>query len=125
MLFFLLAVGSLVIVFYVNTLPSCYDPLDRDRIRKEWQQETENYERLRERRRQEEEGRQRSRISWINFRGDEGCIGYGARKYSAQLSNIPKGYDLMDACMGTPIDIHGVTLNTPNLCYVSSLHWRA
>jgi hypothetical protein len=131
--------------------PSCYDPLDRDRIRREWQQETESYERLmetrrqdyerlkerrrqetesyerlKERRRQEEKGRQRSRLAWINIKGEDGCISYGTRKYSALLSNIPEGYDWMDACMGTPIDIHGVTFRKPDWCggSVSSCHWR-
>lgn len=46
----------------------------------------------------------------------ERCHSYGKREYSARLWDIPSGWDWMEACKFTPIDIHGIVVHEADRC---------
>ncbi|KAJ7147879.1 hypothetical protein C8R43DRAFT_1009804 [Mycena crocata] len=112
------------------------DPAKRDEIRRYWDQELKGHERIRrawnneverheairagweeeEKRKQEERDRIRAGFSWDEFRPDERCLRHGARQYSARISNVPREYDPVQACMETAVEIHGVEVPSPTHC---------
>jgi hypothetical protein len=104
----------------------CNDPLDpreRERVRKEWRQEELAMEETRRRWRQEreahekeEENRRRAHLYWSDLDGSDQCTSYNAREYTAQLRNLSPGLNRLEACLATPITIHGTTLDKPEWC---------
>jgi hypothetical protein len=44
------------------------------------------------------------------------CHSYGKREYSARLWDIPYGWSWVDACNATPINIHGISIRSPDFC---------
>ena len=81
----------------------------RDARRVQWEREEEEHRRyLEERQKREEEERQRMNMFWTDPESHT-CISYGTREYTARLVNVPACYDRrVEACMATPIQIHGV-----------------
>lgn len=88
-----------------------WDADRRDRQR-QWDQEAQQ----KEQKQQEEDERKRAGLHWQNLRGNDHCAQYGTRRYTAQLGGIPTGYDALQLCRETPVDIHGVTLPSPTYC---------
>lgn len=82
---------------------------EHNRQREVWRREREEYER-------EEEGRHKLHFAWDDIRGSDRCLSYEKREYTAELVNVPSTYNPRNACMGQPIDIHGVTLPHPFTC---------
>jgi len=100
----------------------------RAEIRREWQREVEEHDHQMERHKQEEDELRRLGLSWSGVKGQRQCLSYGAREYTAQLENIPAGYNRIKACMTTPVVIHGTTLEKPSRCEEDGLgrvygHW--
>lgn len=91
---------------------------DEEQRREERQRQRKEQERKRreERERREREGRQRMGLAWDTLRPAMHCSGYGARRYSARLWNIPLFYDWMKVCQNTEVTIHGVVLEKPDYC---------
>ncbi|KAH7921621.1 hypothetical protein BV22DRAFT_1038435 [Leucogyrophana mollusca] len=94
------------------------EDLAREHTREQWQHEVAEHERLeKERRQREVEERQRLGMFWSDLRGFQGCKSYATREYTAQLWNVPNNYPhRIEACMNTPIVIHGVTYDKPTRC---------
>jgi len=93
------------------------EQMSYEKVRREWQREVEEHNRQKEeKRKQEEDERRRLGLSWSGLMGQERCLSYSTREYTAQLENIPTGYDRIKACMSTPVVIHGVTFERPNRC---------
>jgi len=93
------------------------EQMSHEEVRREWQREVEEHNRQQEEKReQEDDERRRLGLSWNGLKGQERCLSYSTREYTAQLENIPTGYDRIKACMSTPVVIHGVTFERPNRC---------
>lgn len=93
--------------------------LEKERKRVEdWRREDdERYRREREeKKKQEEEERQRLGLYWDRIEESPFCASYGTREYTAHLSNLPDGYDGLEGCRQTAVEIHGVTLERPVRC---------
>ncbi|KAH7906914.1 hypothetical protein BJ138DRAFT_1182787 [Hygrophoropsis aurantiaca] len=92
---------------------------ERSRVRERWEREVKDHDRLeRERRQKEEDERLRMGMFWADLVGDERCTAYATREYSAHLINLPDRYPYrVEACMGTPAVIHGVTYKNPSRCF--------
>ncbi|KAJ7286547.1 hypothetical protein C8J57DRAFT_1287962 [Mycena rebaudengoi] len=91
--------------------------------REEWTRSREAEERVEEDRRREEERlkreaekRTRAGFYWEDLHGDVRCLRHGARQYSARVANVPAGYNAVQACMETAVEIHGLKLLSPNYC---------
>jgi hypothetical protein len=95
------------------------DEAVREQTRREWQHETERHDRqMEERRKQEEDDRQRLGISWSDLASRDQCLTHGSKEYTAQLLNVPAGYNLLKACMGTSVVIRDVVFERPVRCHV-------
>ncbi|KAJ7608736.1 hypothetical protein FB45DRAFT_945810 [Roridomyces roridus] len=90
------------------------EQLERDR--ETWAHECEAGKRDEEKKRKEAEDRVRARFAWEGLEANEHCLRYGARQYTARLSNVPRGYDPLKACTETSIEIHGVRIASPHQC---------
>ncbi|KAG1748347.1 uncharacterized protein EDB91DRAFT_1314984 [Suillus paluster] len=105
----------LTIFASVESLNPCNNPLDpdvRDHIRKEWDIELHYHHEMEEKWKREEEERFRLNMFWTNLKSQT-CTAYGTREYTARLVNVPSHYNRrVDACMATPIEIHGVNYTT-------------
>jgi hypothetical protein len=117
---------EIAFALYASVSPLSSDPDVRDRIRKEWdiecqeqlarraqwEREVEEHDRdIKEREAREEEERLRLNMFW-NDPESHTCTMYGTRKYTARLVNIPGNYSRrVEACMATPIQIHGIEYN--------------
>jgi len=55
-------------------------------------------------------------IYWEKPQGDVHCLGYGTRKYTAKLRNVPFYANGMKICEETEVSIHGVMLPRPTRC---------
>jgi len=88
---------------------------DQEKRRLDWQHEVEDHER---KRREDEQKRKRAHLTWSHLEGGDRCLSYNTKEYTAQLSNVPPGLDRLEACMATPIVIHGATLHKPDWCEV-------
>jgi hypothetical protein len=96
------------------------DEAVREETRSKWRREVEEHKREKEEeRKREEDERLRLGVAWDDVKSQEQCISYGTKGYSAQLLNVPRYYDHLKACKGTPIVIHGVTYDTPDRCEVN------
>ncbi|KAJ8585879.1 hypothetical protein M405DRAFT_772395 [Rhizopogon salebrosus TDB-379] len=107
---------AIAFALYASLFPlsSCNNPLDpdvRDRIRKEWDIEHRQHQEE-QRKREEEEERLRLNMFWTDLESHT-CKTYGTREYTARLLNVPGGYNRrVEACMATPIQVHGVEYKT-------------
>ena len=83
---------------------------ERVRVRERWMREKEEHDHgVEKRRRLEEEERLRLNMVWGDVQSDTTCTTYATREYTARLMNVPSYYDRrVEACMATPIQIHGV-----------------
>ncbi|KDQ64400.1 hypothetical protein JAAARDRAFT_52353 [Jaapia argillacea MUCL 33604] len=91
---------------------------ERARERNEWEDERRRWA-DNVRRHQEEWERwekERSQVRWGEPQGDERCVAYDTRFYTATLANLPPSMHWMQACMETPIEIHGVRIDSPESC---------
>lgn len=59
-----------------------------------------------------------SGLYWDELKGSTHCTGYGTRRYSARLRNVPFWANRTRACLETPVQINGVTLPSPDECEV-------
>jgi len=119
---------GLSLALYVSIFPItvCHDPLDpreRARVREEWRRELlvmdetrSRWRREKEAREKEEEDRRRAHLYWSDLEGNDRCISFSTREYTAQLRNLSPGLDRLQACLATPITIHGATLDNPDWC---------
>ncbi|KAH7906589.1 hypothetical protein BJ138DRAFT_1015975, partial [Hygrophoropsis aurantiaca] len=89
-----------------------------DEVREQWAREVENHNQAeRERRQREADERLRLGMFWADLVGDHGCAAYATREYSARLTNVPEWYThRIEACMDTPVVIHGITYKKPTRC---------
>ncbi|KAH7906618.1 hypothetical protein BJ138DRAFT_1162228 [Hygrophoropsis aurantiaca] len=96
----------------------------RDQVREQWTHEVENHNRAeRERRQREADERLRLGMFWTDVVGDHLCAAYATREYSARLTNVPEGYPhRVEACIHTPVVIHGVTYENPARCVDEGLN---
>ncbi|KAJ7453201.1 hypothetical protein FB451DRAFT_1281997 [Mycena latifolia] len=86
------------------------------RDREEWSRECGREKQEEARRKEDEAARVRAGFAWDGLSAEERCVGYGARRYSARLANVPREYDPMQACTETSIEIHGRKLASPSQC---------
>jgi len=86
---------------------------ERVHLREEWIREIEKHNRdIKERKRHEDEERLRLNMFWTHPESHT-CTTYGTREYTARLVNVPGDYNRrVEACMATPIQIHGVEYKT-------------
>jgi hypothetical protein len=79
----------------------------------EWKREVGEHDRdIKERTRREEEERLRLNMFWTDTESHT-CTAYGTREYTARLVNVPGDYNRrVEACMATPIQVHGVEYKT-------------
>lgn len=121
-----LFIGLSCLIVFMFHITRCNDPADpavRERIRKEWNVEWRQHEQQkqiylaeRDEWRREEDEHRRLGLSWSGLSGQERCLSYDTREYTARLQNIPAGYNQIKACLNTPIVIHGVTFEKPSRC---------
>jgi hypothetical protein len=85
----------------------------RDHLREQWMREIEEHDHdIKERKRREEEERLRLNMFWTDPESHT-CTTYGTREYTARLLNVPGDYNRrVEACMATPIQVHGVEYKT-------------
>lgn len=65
--------------------------------------------------------------SWEGLKGGEHCLRYATRQYTARLSDVPAGTDMIKACRETPVTIHGESLYADfcqDLVRCESLLWE-
>lgn len=86
------------------------------RERDEWDTERR---RKNDEERRDKERKERIDLKWAGLTADAKCLSYGSRNYWARLENLPLDVDRHAWCMGTSIDIHGVSYQRPNACTVS------
>ncbi|KAJ6563584.1 hypothetical protein DFH09DRAFT_1158451 [Mycena vulgaris] len=86
------------------------------RDREIWAHECEQEKREEASRKREEADRIRAAFYWNDLRTEQRCLRYGARQYSARISNVPRGYDPLQACTETSVEIHGLKIPTPTQC---------
>ncbi|KAJ7038006.1 hypothetical protein C8F04DRAFT_951913, partial [Mycena alexandri] len=112
-----LVLMSPIIMFFVfmivSRLCDAYDragpALDRDRMRREWESEMRDHEKIRQE-------RIRARFAWDDLKGDQHCLQHGMRRYTARIANVPREYDPATACTETAVEIHGMRIPSPNRC---------
>ncbi|OAX38154.1 hypothetical protein K503DRAFT_650596, partial [Rhizopogon vinicolor AM-OR11-026] len=83
---------------------------EKEARRAQWAREVGQHNRdIEERQRREEEERQRLNMFWADPESHT-CTSYGtAQAYTARLLNVPPNYNRrIEACMATPIQVHGV-----------------
>ncbi|KAJ7756091.1 hypothetical protein DFH07DRAFT_773284 [Mycena maculata] len=90
------------------------DQLERDRSK--WAQDRADEKREDARRKKEEEDRVRAGFSWDGLKADDRCLRRGARQYTAQIFNVPREYDPVQACAETSVEIHGQRIRSPDHC---------
>lgn len=60
--------------------------------------------------------RRRDVLRWGEVRLVDRCSRFAVREYTATLVNRPMNYDGRLSCAANPIDINGVTYDTPDYC---------
>ncbi|KAK7044507.1 hypothetical protein R3P38DRAFT_2879177 [Favolaschia claudopus] len=86
------------------------------RDKEEWMREREDEKGAEERRKREEEDRTRAQFAWEDLKGNQGCLQYRTKRYTARLANVPREYDPVKACTETSVEIHGVKIPSPHQC---------
>ncbi|CAK5271592.1 unnamed protein product [Mycena citricolor] len=99
---------------------------DQETLRTAWRQEVLEQEARRVRwahERDEEEHRHereleriRAGFSWTSPIPDAHCASYGARQWSSRITNVPRTYDPVQACMETAVEINGAWIRKPDFC---------
>ncbi|KAJ7717046.1 hypothetical protein B0H16DRAFT_1612453 [Mycena metata] len=112
-----LVLMSPIIMFFIFMIVSrvcdAYDQagpaLDRNRMRREWEAEMRDQEKIRLE-------RIRAGFIWDDVKGDQHCLQHGTRRYTARIANVPREYDPVTACAETAVEIHGMRIPNPNEC---------
>ncbi|KAJ7473741.1 hypothetical protein B0H11DRAFT_2282345 [Mycena galericulata] len=86
------------------------------RERETWAHECEAGKREEERRRKEAADRVRAGFAWDGLQAQQRCQRHGAREYTARIVNVPRGYDPIQACKETAVEIHGMKIPNPLQC---------
>ncbi|KAJ6563585.1 hypothetical protein DFH09DRAFT_1035185 [Mycena vulgaris] len=86
------------------------------RDREIWAHECEQEKREEASRKRDEADRVRAAFYWDGLRMEQRCLRHGARQYSARIYNVPRGYDPLQACTETSVEIHGLKIPTPTQC---------
>ncbi|KAJ7473747.1 hypothetical protein B0H11DRAFT_2195438 [Mycena galericulata] len=97
-----------------NKLIAMREQLMRDR--ETWAQECEAGKREEESRRKEAADRVRAGFAWDGLQAQQRCQRHGAREYTARIVNVPRGYDPIQACTETAVEIHGMKIPRPLQC---------
>ncbi|KAJ7441642.1 hypothetical protein B0H11DRAFT_2095829 [Mycena galericulata] len=84
--------------------------------RETWAHECEAGKREEERRRKEAADRVRAGFAWDGLQAQQRCQRHGAREYTARIVNVPRGYDPIQACKETAVEIHGLKIPNPLQC---------
>lgn len=89
-----------------------------DKEKRQWLEKVAEQEQKEIKWREEEEELEHRRdvLRWGEVRPVNRCSSYGVREYTATLINRPMNYDGRLSCAANPIEINGVTYDTPDYC---------
>ncbi|KAJ2929913.1 hypothetical protein H1R20_g7169, partial [Candolleomyces eurysporus] len=96
-----------------------------DKARAQWQTDQREHERLQEEqmklelerqrreleKEKEDEEKKKAGLKWQEPQPEQHCLRFGTRRYTAQLENLPEGYNRMKACHETQAWINGRWVN--------------